>query len=193
MSLMSPIRRFFNENSSSQFSFEGRSYAISRRVFDPKHHLSGLAFASVLGSYDLTGQRVLELGTGCGLLAGVAHDHGGDVVATDISTAAVTCATTNLRHTNVDVRLGDLFEPVLGESFDLLIVNPPYEIGRAWNPVLRSPDMLERLASSWRTYAARLLLAFPTDSIDVLRSVGINSRLLYSLPTSGRELGIFGD
>ena len=77
------------------------------------------------------GERVLELGTGCGLLAILAAKAGAkEVVVTDINPAALKCARANAAKHQVeyciDFRLGDLFEPVAGEHFDLVMFNPPY-------------------------------------------------------------------
>ena len=76
------------------------------------------------------GEKVLELGTGCGLLSILAAKSGAKVVATDINPAAVECASENAMANGVsemiDFRLGDLFEPVEGERFDVIIFNPPY-------------------------------------------------------------------
>lgn len=176
----------------AQFPFDSRVYRVDRGVFDPQEHLSGLLFATHLESRDWGGIRVLELGTGCGLLAGVLADKGAEVVAVDVSEAAVTCARRNLADTTVDVRLGDLLDPVVGERFDVVVTNPPYEIGRARRPLYRSPDFLERLASSWSTVADRLVLAFPTDSVDILDDLGFDLTLEARLRSDGRELGVFG-
>lgn len=76
------------------------------------------------------GERVLELGTGCGLLAILAAKRGAKVVATDINPLALECARTNaaenLVSNQIDFRCGDLFGPVGGELFDVIIFNPPY-------------------------------------------------------------------
>jgi len=137
------------------------------------------------------GVAVLELGTGCGLLSGVLHDLGASVVATDVSTIACRCARHNLANTAVDVRCGDLFAPVEGERFDAIVMNPPYEIGRSLLHRYSSPAVLERLAAQWRTFADQLVLAFPTDSSDVLVEVGFDLVLTDRLSSPGRELGIF--
>ncbi|MCD6248568.1 MAG: methyltransferase [Hadesarchaea archaeon] len=75
-------------------------------------------------------ERVLDLGTGCGLLAILAAKLGGMVIATDVSPKAIECAEINARTNHVeervDFRLGDMFEPIGEERFDLIIFNPPY-------------------------------------------------------------------
>ena len=77
-----------------------------------------------------SGERILEVGTGCGLLSILAAKAGAKVVATDINPAALECAranaASNLVLGHIDFRLGDLFMPVGDERFDLVIFNPPY-------------------------------------------------------------------
>lgn len=164
---------------------------IDRGVFDPIGHLSGLIFARWLAEQNFANQRVLELGTGCGLLAHVVSRTATSVVATDVDPRAAECASVNLRATTIDVRCGDLFAPVMAERFDTLVTNPPYEVGRSRKPTLRSPDFLQRLADGWTNVADSLILAFPTDSIDLLHEFGLDLALVARLPTTGRELGIF--
>jgi methylase of polypeptide subunit release factors len=75
--------------------------------------------------------RALEIGTGCGVLALKAARHATHVVATDTNPRALNLAAFNAAIngvTNVEWRLGSLFEPVAGERFDLLFANPPYVI-----------------------------------------------------------------
>jgi release factor glutamine methyltransferase len=80
--------------------------------------------------------------------------HARRVVAVDVNAAAVRCATINALLNQVEHRLevrhGDLFVPVTGERFDLILFNPPFLRGtprddrdRAW----RSNDIAERFAA----------------------------------------------
>jgi len=75
-------------------------------------------------------EKVLEIGTGSGLISILAAKKGAKVVATDINEHAISCALKNSEKNNVpgiDFRAGDLFEPIKkNEKFDLIIFNPPY-------------------------------------------------------------------
>lgn len=75
--------------------------------------------------------RALEIGTGCGALALRAARHAGHVIGTDTNPRALNVAAFNAAIngvTNVEWRLGSLFDAVAGEKFDLLFCNPPYVI-----------------------------------------------------------------
>jgi release factor glutamine methyltransferase len=77
---------------------------------------------------DLTGRAVLDLCSGTGILGLTAARLGARVTAVDISRRAVACARLNARlnHLALEVLRGDLFEPVRGRRFDVIVSNPPY-------------------------------------------------------------------
>ena len=71
----------------------------------------------------------LDLGTGCGFQAFLATQHSERVVATDNNSRAGAIATFNAELnelTTLECRHGSLFEPVAGETFDLIVSNPPF-------------------------------------------------------------------
>ena len=76
--------------------------------------------------------RILDLCTGSGAIAvSLAKElPAARVIATEISDAAVAIARRNAERNGVadrvDIRQGDLWEPVAGEQFDLIASNPPY-------------------------------------------------------------------
>ncbi|MEU7469042.1 HemK2/MTQ2 family protein methyltransferase [Streptomyces sp. NPDC044984] len=74
------------------------------------------------------GADVLDVGTGSGALAVGAARRGCRVTAVDVSWRAVCAARLNALRAGVPVRVrrGNLFAPVRGESFDLILANPPY-------------------------------------------------------------------
>lgn len=86
-----------------------------------------------------TGAAVLDLGTGTGVLAIAAARSAARVVAVDCNPAAVECARANVAANGVadrvEVRHGDLFDPVAGERFDLVLCNPPFLAGRPTTPL----------------------------------------------------------
>ncbi|HSB70286.1 MAG TPA: HemK2/MTQ2 family protein methyltransferase [Candidatus Methylomirabilis sp.] len=75
------------------------------------------------------GDVVLDLGAGAGLVGIMAARRGHRVVATDLFPSCSECARANALVNGVgdrlEVRTGDLFAPVSGESFDLIATNPP--------------------------------------------------------------------
>jgi release factor glutamine methyltransferase len=109
----------------------GMDLVVPPGVLDPKIFLSGDVLADAMVALARPGMSVLDLGTGCGIGALVAARAGcGRVIATDIDPVAANSARANavLRGFGdvIDVRVGDLFEPVADERFDLVAFNPPY-------------------------------------------------------------------
>jgi methylase of polypeptide subunit release factors len=79
----------------------------------------------------LAAESALDIGTGHGLHALIAARHCDRVVATDLTDRAVAITRFNAEFNGVpsiDVRQGDLFEPVAQETFDLIVSNPPFII-----------------------------------------------------------------
>ncbi|HYF74581.1 MAG TPA: class I SAM-dependent methyltransferase [Nocardioides sp.] len=79
--------------------------------------------------------RALDLGTGCGVQALHLARHCDTVVATDVNERALRIARFNVDLNSVDarveVRAGSFFEPVAGETYDLIVTNPPFVISPA--------------------------------------------------------------
>ncbi len=130
-------------------------FIVTPTVFNPKIPRTGEFLASQIDSRLVHRDwEVLDMGTGSGVGAVFAAKHARRVVAVDINPAAVRCAGINallnqLDH-KIEVRHGDLFAPVTGERFDLILFNPPFVKGapqndrdRAW----RSRDVAERFAA----------------------------------------------
>jgi release factor glutamine methyltransferase len=77
----------------------------------------------------LDGACVLDVCTGSGVLAIAAGNRGArSVTAVDVSARAVLAARINARLNGVRLRAikGNLFSPVQGQRFDLILSNPPY-------------------------------------------------------------------
>lgn len=108
------------------------------------------------------GRTVLDVGTGTGAL-GIAAARAGAaaVTAVDLSVRSVVATWLNsrLHRVPVEVRHGDLFGPVAGRRFDLVLTNPPYvparsgllprhRMGRCWDAGLDGRALLDRICDA---------------------------------------------
>jgi methylase of polypeptide subunit release factors len=78
--------------------------------------------------------RALDMCCGSGAQALVLARHADEVVAVDVNPRSLRLAEAGLILNgveNVELRCGDLFEPVDGERFDLVVANPPYVLSPA--------------------------------------------------------------
>lgn len=111
-----------------------------------------------------------ELGTGCGVVAMHLAQSCGRVIATDISTRALYFAGLNAQLNqidNIEFRQGNLFEPVEGEQFDLIVSNPPFVI---------TPEQSEQAHYTYRSAAGAgdsLLQQMLTEAPDHLSESGM--------------------
>lgn len=86
--------------------------------------LAGITVRKPVGS-------ALDLGTGSGIQALHAAQHATKVTATDLNPRALHITRLTLALSGApeaDLRQGSLFEPVAGETFDLIVSNPPFVI-----------------------------------------------------------------
>lgn len=109
---------------------------------------------------------VLEIGTGTGLVAVYAAQRSRNVVATDINDYALQCAVKNTitnRTYNVELRKGNLFEPVKDEKFDLILFNTPYlptgedekideELNAAWDGGSEGRDTIDQFLNELKDH-----------------------------------------
>ncbi|MGD0159252.1 MAG: HemK2/MTQ2 family protein methyltransferase [Candidatus Bathyarchaeia archaeon] len=112
---------------SSRVVFADHVFDISENVYEPAE--DSFLFAENLNVR--RGCKVLDMGTGCGILAVIAAKKAGQVVATDVNPYAVKCAKNNAEINSVGDRIflvqGDLFAPLrIIKEFDLIVFNAPY-------------------------------------------------------------------
>ena len=76
-----------------------------------------------------SGQSVLEIGTGSGIVAMYASKLTDNVTVTDINSDACLLAEKNFKDNgikNIEILFGNLFEPVEDRKFDVILFNTPY-------------------------------------------------------------------
>lgn len=86
----------------------------------------------------------LDVGTGPGIHALLAARHSDRVVATDVNPRALAFTELNAAlngFDHVEARNGSLFEPVEGETFDLIVCNAPYVVSPETRFTFRDGDL----------------------------------------------------
>ena len=123
--------------------FKDYVFQVDELVYEPAEDTFLIAENLKVNEDDV----VLDMGTGCGILAVLAAEKARSVVAVDINPYAIECAVNNSEITRengvMEFRCGDLFQPIKSnEQFTLILFNSPYLpsdpdeekswIGKAW-------------------------------------------------------------
>jgi len=111
------------------FHFKDLKIDIISDVYDPAED----TFLLLESIQDADGKKILEIGTGCGLIGLELSRQGGNVICTDINPFAVELTRHNIKKNklqilgDINVREGDLFSVLKKEEiFDIILFNPPY-------------------------------------------------------------------
>ena len=132
----------------------GFRLTVRPTVFHPRYFLSSEWFAEFIGHLDLGGKRVLDVGTGSGILALAAARAGAEyVIAADINPNAALSAAENARANGVGDRVSALCSDLLSALaprplFDVILSSPPKHAGeprdladRGWHAGPRYRDI----------------------------------------------------
>ena len=117
----------------------GFRLTVRPTVFHPKFFISSERFAEFLGTLDLTGKHVCEIGTGSGILALAAARSGAElVVASDINPAASLSANENSVANGLGGRVTGVCMNLMaamptGPLFDVILSSPPKHAGEPRN------------------------------------------------------------
>jgi len=111
------------------FHYRDLTIELHLEVYDPAEDTFLLLDSLTIDPDD----TVLELGTGCGLIALECARQGARVLCTDINPFAVKLICKNIERNrpslkgSIDIRQGDLFSVLATEErFDVILFNPPY-------------------------------------------------------------------
>jgi release factor glutamine methyltransferase len=143
--------------------FFSRDFTVDRRVLVPRPETETLVEAVIEIAGRLAAPRLLDVGTGSGVIAVTLALElaGATVSATDSSAEALELARGNATRLNALVAfgIGDLVEPFAGERFDVVVSNPPYV------PTAE----IERLTPEVREFEPRAALDGGEDGLHVIR------------------------
>ena len=135
--------------------FKDYVFFVDENVYEPAEDSFLLAENMKITKEDI----VLDMGTGCGILAILAAQKTKKVMAFDINPYAIDCATKNAEinciNEKIEFRIGDLFQPTrLSEKFSVILFNSPYLpseqdeekswIGKAWAGGLNGRKVIDR-------------------------------------------------
>lgn len=146
------------------FSLE---FVVTRDVLIPRPDTESLVMAALDLLKVRTSARVLDLctGSGCIAIAVARNARQAQVVGVDVSPAAASVARQNVERLEVTERVqileGDLFGPVAGQKFDVIVSNPPY---------ITTAEM-QALDPEVRQHEPHLALHGGADGLDFIRQI----------------------
>jgi ribosomal protein L3 glutamine methyltransferase len=152
---------------------QGIPFHVDERVIVPRSFIGEILFSDLVGGDagltlvedpEAVG-AVADICTGSGCLAILASRvfPNAEVDAVDLSPDALAVAAINVEELGADrvaLHQGDLFAPLEGRRYDLIITNPPYV----------EQDVMEALPEEYR-HEPELALAGGTDGLDIVRRI----------------------
>lgn len=160
------------------FEYQGFKFLVFKDVYDPSDDTFLLAENLDVSENDY----VLDMGTGCGVLAIIAGKTATKVVGVDISERSVMNARTNVTLNNmenrVEIRLGNLWNALKpDERFNLILFNSPYL------PIQNSEANTDILEKAWNggENGREIIDAFLAKFDDFLEGEGRVQMVLSSL------------
>jgi release factor glutamine methyltransferase len=180
--------------------FEDYFFLVGENVYEPGEDTYLIAEKISVSSDDV----VLDMGTGCGILAIIAAKKAKNVVGIDINPYAIKFATKNAEincvKEKIEFRLGDLFKSIRQcERFSLILFNSPYLpsevneekswIGKAWaggpngrevidNFIVKAPSFL---IANGKIFLIQSSLSDINKTLDMFNELNIQAKIIAQL------------
>lgn len=120
------LRRYLSKT--RKYRYKNIRLQVPSSVFHPGFFFSTHLLLDQIKNWSLRNKKLLEPGAGSGLISIYAAQKGAKVTATDINPAAIECLKENAGANGVqmDILTSDLFEAIPSQTFDIIVINPPY-------------------------------------------------------------------
>jgi len=185
------------KSSKKQVFYNDLRFEVFRNVYEPAEDTFLAADNLAVDEKDV----VLDMGTGCGILAILAARKAKKIVAVDLNPHAIRCARKNAQTNKVsdriDFRRGDLFQPIRkGEKFSLIIFNAPYLpsastegrswLGKSWAGGPSGREVIDRfiteaprfLKRNGRILLVQSSLANTDETLEKLQEAGLDTKVI---------------
>lgn len=126
-----PFLKYLGSTFSSKprpYSYKGITVTVMPDVFPPHYTFSTKILLDYIDRLHLKGKSLLELGCGSGIISLYAAHKGAKVTASDININAIEALKKNALKNNLELQIiiSDLFQNIEKQSFDYVVINPPY-------------------------------------------------------------------
>lgn len=110
------------------FTYDDITIKIHPDVFPPQLTFSTKILLDFVNGFDLEDKTFLELGCGSGIISLLAAKKKAFTIASDINPTALSYLEKNALKNNLKIQIvnSDLFEEIVDNTFDYIIINPPY-------------------------------------------------------------------
>ena len=148
--------------------FYGTRLVVNRNALIPRFETELLCEQAIkeIQSLKANPVSVLDLCTGSGCIAAVlSNATQATITAADFSEPALTVAANNLENTNVKIVFSDMFDNLKGETYHVIVCNPPY---------IKSSD-IDGLAEEVKSYEPHEALDGGADGLNFYRKIAQNA------------------
>ena len=111
-----------------RYRFHQTQIVVKKNVFHPGFFFSTKFLLASLDRFNLKDQSLLELCAGTGLIAIECAKRGANVTATDLSEDAIENLYVNAAMNRVNIKIihSDVFDCIPSQTFNFIVLNPPY-------------------------------------------------------------------
>lgn len=186
--------------------YSGAELLIGYNVYKPSDD-SFLLADNIQAKAD---ERVLDMGTGCGIQGIIASKMGAAVTSSDISEAALECARRNADLNDAEITFvkSDLFENI-EDKFDLIMFNPPYlppdsldyddELRKSWDGGDAGrettdrfiKDVKDHLSGSGRALLVQSSINVPEKTPESFKRCGMSCKIIDEKPLFFERLYLY--